>query len=64
MLWEIIKLLKSKLTKIVFYTYDSILLDYEEEDNLLEQIQQIFSKYKLKVKMTKGYNYGKMVPIK
>ena len=64
MLWEIIKLLKSKLTKIVLYTYDSILLDYEEEDNLLEQIQQIFSKYKLKVKMTKGYNYGKMVPIK
>jgi len=60
-LWDIIKLLKGKLTKIVLYTYDSILIDYEEEDNLLEQIQQVFTKYKLKTKMTKGYNYGKMV---
>ena len=63
-LWEIIKLLKGKLTKIVLYTYDSILIDYEEEDNLLEQIQQVFQKYKLKIKMTKGHNYGKMLTIK
>jgi hypothetical protein len=52
--------LKGKKTKIVLYTYDSILLDYDEEDEMLEQIQQVFTKYNLKTKTTKGYNYGTM----
>jgi len=63
-LWEIIRLLKGKLTKIVLYTYDSILIDYEEEENLLEQIKQIFEKHNLKIKLTEGHNYGKMLTIK
>ena len=58
--WEIIKLLKNKKTKIVLYTYDSILLDYYEDDNILEQIKDVFKKYKLKIKLTKGDNYDKM----
>jgi hypothetical protein len=59
-LWDIIKILKGKKTKIVLYTYDSILLDYDEEDEMLEQMQQVFTKYNLKTKTTKGYNYGTM----
>jgi len=59
--WDIIKLLKSKKTKIVLYTYDSILLDYCDEDDIIEQIKEVFKKYNLRVKATKGLNYDKMV---
>lgn len=59
-LWDIIKILKGKKTKIVLYTYDSILLDHDEEEEILEQIQQVFTKYNLKTKTTKGHNYGNM----
>jgi hypothetical protein len=59
-LWDIIKILKGKKTKIVLYTYDSILLDYDEEDGILEEIQQTFIKYNLRTKTTKGHNYGTM----
>ena len=59
-LWDILKILKSKKTEIVLYTYDSILLDYDEEDGILEQIQQVFTKYNLRIKTTKGHNYGNM----
>lgn len=58
--WDIIKLLKNKTTKIVLYTYDSILLDYCDEDNILESIKEVFKKYNLRTKMTKGVNYDKM----
>lgn len=59
-LWDIIKILKDKVSKIVLYTYDSILIDYNENDEILEQIQQIFTKYNLQTKTTKGHNYGNM----
>jgi hypothetical protein len=59
--WDIIKLLKGKKTKIVLYTYDSILLDYCDEDDIIEQIKEVFKKYNLRVKATKGLNYDKMV---
>ena len=59
-IWDIIKILKGKETQIVLYTYDSILLDYKQEENILENIKQVFNKYKLKVKLTKGKNYGAM----
>jgi hypothetical protein len=58
--WDIIKLLKNKITKIVLYTYDSILLDYYDEDNVLDQIEEVFKKYNLKIKITEGVNYDKM----
>jgi hypothetical protein len=60
-IWEVIKLLKNKTTKIVLYTYDSILLDYSNEDNILDEIKEVFKKYNLKIKLTKGDNYDKMV---
>ena len=59
-LWDIIKILKNKVSKIVLYTYDSILIDYNENDEILEQIQQTFTKYNLQTKTTKGHNYGNM----
>ena len=62
-LWDIIKLLKGKSTKIVLYTYDSILLDYKTADNTLEDIKNVFKKYKLKIKITTGKNYGDMAPL-
>ena len=62
-LWDIIKLLKGKSTKIVLYTYDSILLDYKTADNTLEDIKNVFKKYKLKIKTITGKNYGDMAPL-
>lgn len=62
-IWDIIKVLKGKSTQIVLYTYDSILIDYNEEDNVLDEIKQIFNKYKLKIKTTQGKNYGNMLPV-
>ena len=59
--WDIIKLLKGKKTKIVLYTYDSILLDYCDEDEVLELIKEVFKKYNLRTKTTKGLNYDKML---
>lgn len=59
-LWDIIKILKDKVSKIVLYVYDSILIDYNENDEILEQIQQTFTKYNLQTKTTKGHNYGNM----
>ncbi len=61
--WDVIKILKNKKTKIVLYTYDSILLDYNEQDNILEEIKEIFKKYNLKIKITKGDNYDKMIKV-
>ena len=58
--WDVIKLLKRKSTEIVLYTYDSILLDYDEDDEILEDIKNVFKKYNLKVKLTQGKNYGAM----
>ena len=60
-LWDIIRVLKGKKTKIVLYTYDSILLDYHNDDNVLELIKEVFKKYNLKIKATKGDNYGNMI---
>jgi hypothetical protein len=37
------------------------LLDYCDEDDILDQIQEVFKKYKLKIKTTKGVNYDKMI---
>ena len=62
-MWDVIKLLKGKETQIVLYTYDSILLDYNEDDNILKDIQNQFNKHNLKIKLTKGKNYGVMSPL-
>jgi hypothetical protein len=58
-LWDIIKLLKNKNTKIVLYTYDSILLDVDKtEKDTIYAIKDIFSNKKLSLKFKKGTNYN------
>ena len=59
-LWNIIRLLRNKSTKVVLYTYDSILLDYKKDEDILEEINEVFTKFNLKTKMTEGYTYGSM----
>ena len=58
-LWEIIKLLRKKKTKLVLYTYDSFLFDLDnKEEELVEEVLKIFKKYKLQVKLNYGSNYN------
>ena len=58
-LWDIIKCLKNLNTKIVLYTYDSILIDLDDdEDEILDIIDNIFNKYGFKTKIKSGINYN------
>ena len=57
-LWDIIKLLRGKNTKVVLYTYDSFLLDLDKtEKDIFKEIQKVFKKYKLQTKISYGDNY-------
>ena len=58
-LWDILKLLRGKKTKLILYTYDSFLFDFSEEElkTVIEDIQQVFKKYKLNIKIKQGYDY-------
>jgi len=58
-LWDILKLLRRKNTKLVLYVYDSFLFDVDKtEKEILQEILEIFNKYKLQVKFKKGTNYS------
>ena len=39
---DVIKLLKGKNTQVVLYTYDAFLLDWDENENILNDIINIF----------------------
>ena len=55
---DIIKILKDKDTKIVLYTYDAILIDLNTDENeILEDIENVFKKYKLEIKHSYGASY-------
>ncbi len=57
-LWDMLKLLRGKNTKIVLYTYDSFLFDLDKaEKETYKQILQIFRNYELKTKTSYGNNY-------
>lgn len=56
-IWDLLKILKGKNTKIVLYTYDAFLFDIDTEEDLNEEIEQVFKKYKLSIKNKIGYNY-------
>jgi hypothetical protein len=57
-LWDMMRILMGKNTKLVLYTYDSFLLDVDEtETDVLEEIKNIFKKYKLNTKNKTGYDY-------
>jgi len=57
---RVLKLLKGKKTKIVLYTYDSILLDVAKEDikTLLPKIKQELEADGFPTRMSIGENYG------
>jgi hypothetical protein len=55
---DIIKILNGKNTKIVLYTYDAILIDLDtDESEVLEDIENVFKKYKLEIKHSYGTSY-------
>jgi hypothetical protein len=57
-LWDILKTLRGKKTKLVLYTYDSFLLDCDEEEiQVLDDIKDIFKKYKFNIKTKHGNDY-------
>ena len=57
-LYRIFKLLKNKKTKLVLYTYDSFLFDFAKgEEDVMEQIQNVFSELKLYIKIKNGISY-------
>lgn len=58
-LWDILKLLRGKNTKLVLYVYDSFLFDVDKsEKDILKQIIDIFKQHKLQVKFKKGTTYN------
>ena len=58
-LWDMFRILRGCKTKLVLYTYDSFLLDWDEEETeLLGKIRDIFKKYKLNIKEIEGYDYN------
>ena len=57
-LLKIHKILLGKYSKIVLYTYDSFLIDWDEdEEDELEQIKNIFKEMNLSIKVNRGKNY-------
>jgi len=57
-LLKIHKMLSGKNTKIVLYTYDSFLLDWDEdEEQELEAIKNIFKELNLSIKINRGRSY-------
>jgi hypothetical protein len=58
-LLDIHKILKNKNTKIILYTYDSFLFDYDKnEKEVMSAIVDIFKKYSLQIKINNGNNYN------
>ena len=58
-LWDMLCILKGCKTKLVLYTYDSFLLDIDDEEvEILDNIRAVFDKYKLNIKEIEGYDYN------
>ena len=53
----VMNLLKDKKTKIILYTYDSILLDYDSSENLLDSITSLL---KFNYSTKTGHNYAEI----
>ena len=56
-LMDVIKLLKGKNTQVVLYTYDAFLLDWDENENILNDIINIFKHKGLQTKLSYGKSY-------
>ena len=58
-LWDIFRILRGYKTKLVLYTYDSFLFDWDEnEADVLWKIREVFIKYTLNIKEIEGYDYN------
>ena len=58
-LWDMFCILRNYKTKLVLYTYDSFLFDLDDsEENILEEIRNVFKKYQLNIKEIEGYDYN------
>jgi len=58
-MWDMFKILKNKKTKLILYCYDSFLLDFDDtEEDILEQVRNLFTLSNLQVKEKSGYNYN------
>jgi len=56
-LMELNKLLRGKNTKLVLYTYDSFTFDMDNSENLIDDINKIFTNKKLQTKTSYGSTY-------
>jgi len=57
-LWEIFKILKGRNTKLVLYTYDSFLFDFDDsEREIIKEILNVFKINKLQIKHSYGETY-------
>jgi hypothetical protein len=57
-LWDVLRLLRGKKTRLVLYTYDSFLFDWDEqEEQLMIDIKNVFKDYKFNIKTKQGYDY-------
>lgn len=62
LLEKIIKIIRGKNTKLILYTYDAFLFDFDEsEEYLLKEIEEVFNVHKLNFKINSGttYNFSK-----
>ena len=60
-IWDMLKILRGKNTKLILFTYDAFLLDLDEdEEDLIDKILEIFKTYKFDVKIKTGYNYNNL----
>lgn len=58
-IWDMIRLLNGKNSKLVLYVYDSFCIDWDKnETGLLKDIEDIFTRKGLKVKIKKGTTYN------
>jgi len=58
-LWDIFKILRGKNTKLVLYVFDSFLFDMDEnEQDILQEIINVFKIKNLQTKIKKGTNYN------
>jgi hypothetical protein len=60
-LWDIIKIIRKKKTKLILYVFDSFLLDVDkDEKDVLFEILEIFKKRNLNIKTKWGLNYEEL----
>jgi hypothetical protein len=59
LIWEFFKILKGKNTKLILYTYDSFLFDFDSnEKDIINAISNIFLEQNLSYKIKNGISYN------